>query len=427
MHEELYGDALSSIMKAINLCPCRPVSHGKDKSCNISQCIRAVRESESDPDSLYRIATGPCSCGFKWPSCTRPLHLEAVDALAACLEKSKRYTAAFSTALGLIRLDPASPIGYCRITKIIRYLVKCHTEPDQDITRSLAALLRDANLSGIKKLHQCLVLFVKCGLHNAEKHRHSPDDRYHVILRQISHNLKLPQSRKDPLTKLPPELINMIFTHLDTPELISCCRVSKIWRRSIEADTLLWASINLTRPRSSRYFAKFLQRHRTVRKLSIGDCSRLNLSLDKLTTILRLPRLQSLRIANPGALVMNPGNDALGMEPNAIAPLTKLSLFNNSEEQGQAEPVLVELVRKKASTLEVLELGRISPDSIFDEDWHETFPNLKKLCLFWTEEINIARQPFWDAVKVYMLTSLDSRLTWLIVPPAWSIFIWTAV
>ena len=90
------------------MCACNPASHGKDKSCNISQCILAIQDT--DPDALYRVATGPCSCGFVWPSCTRPLHLQAVDTLAECLEKTGHYAPAFSTALGLIRLDPASAI-----------------------------------------------------------------------------------------------------------------------------------------------------------------------------------------------------------------------------------------------------------------------------------------------------------------------------
>ncbi|KAM7195442.1 hypothetical protein V8F20_007501 [Naviculisporaceae sp. PSN 640] len=397
MHENLYGDALTSLIKAINLCPCRPASHGKDKSCNISQCIRAVRDSETDPDSFYRIVTGPCSCGFKWPSCTRPLHLEAVDTLAACLEKAKRYAAAFSTTLGLIRLDPASPIGYCRITNIIRYLVKDRTEIDHDVRRSLSALLRDANLSDRKKLGQCLVMFVKCGLHNAEKYRHSPDDKYHVILRQMAHRLKLPQSRKDFLTRLPPELIHMIFAHLDTPQLVACCRVSKVWRQSLEADTLLWASINLARPRSSRYFAKFLQRHRTVRNLSIQDCSRLNLSVDKLTAILRLPRLQCLQIASSDGILADHNNNLQSIDRIEASPLTKLSLSANAKFPGVSkEPELLQLVKRKAATLEDLELCRIWEGGrngffLVNEGWHAiVFPNLRKLCLIGNHHFDLA-------------------------------------
>lgn len=413
MEEELYADSLSSIVKvsfdkksdcwylylkyrltslqAINMCPCSPASHGKDKSCNISQCIAAVRGSDSDPDSLYRVAIGPCSCGFKWPSCTRPLHLEAVDTLAACLEKAKRYTAAFSTALGLIRLDPASAIGYCRVAKIIRYLVRDDKAPDKDVTRSLAALLRDAKLSDIKRLHQCLTLLVKCGLHNTEEYRHSPDDKYHAILRQMAHNLKLPQSRRDPFTKLPRELIGIIFSHLDTTALIRCCRVNKTWRRIIETDTLLWSSISLKKPTSSRYFGKFLQRHRTMRSLLIDDFSRLKLSPEKLALILRLPHLKRLRIAGAGELVTANGGRLSNIKANEIAPLVRLSLLRVLDSRRQVDPVWMQIVSRTASSLEVLELGHVIVNNLGPNS--PVFPNLKKLYLCSRGHVSIVSLP----------------------------------
>ena len=66
-----------------------------------------------DPDALYHAVRTACPCGFAWPSCPQSLHAQAVDEMAECLERTKRYAAAFSTALGLIRLDPASPMVGC--------------------------------------------------------------------------------------------------------------------------------------------------------------------------------------------------------------------------------------------------------------------------------------------------------------------------
>jgi hypothetical protein len=65
---------------------------------------------KSDPDALYQVTKGPCACGYSWPSCTRPLHVLALDALADCLDKAGQYTGAFSVALATIRLDPASAV-----------------------------------------------------------------------------------------------------------------------------------------------------------------------------------------------------------------------------------------------------------------------------------------------------------------------------
>lgn len=95
------------------MCPCDPAGsgktrHGKDKTCCISQCVAAVKDK--DPNALYKVATGPCACGYTWPTCTRPLHVQSLDALAECLEKGEQYVSAFATALSIIRLDPGTAV-----------------------------------------------------------------------------------------------------------------------------------------------------------------------------------------------------------------------------------------------------------------------------------------------------------------------------
>lgn len=95
------------------MCPCDPGGNGKqrhrkDKSCNILQCMAALKSN--DPDALYRVAQGPCACGYSWQSCTLPQHAVALDALADCLFRANQYTAALSTALATVRLDPASAV-----------------------------------------------------------------------------------------------------------------------------------------------------------------------------------------------------------------------------------------------------------------------------------------------------------------------------
>ena len=104
----------NSRKQAVGKCPCRPHNHGKNKACHISQCVTAV--SGQDPDALYRTAKKPCPCGFVWPECTDLVHIRSVDCLAAVLSEQEKHTAAFSTALGLIRLDPTHPIVSCLTT-----------------------------------------------------------------------------------------------------------------------------------------------------------------------------------------------------------------------------------------------------------------------------------------------------------------------
>jgi hypothetical protein len=111
------------------MCPCDPAGsgktrHGKDKACHISQCVAAV--CLNDPEALRQVAQSPCACGYSWPACSRPLHVPALDALAECLEKAGQHVSAFSTALSIVRLDPASAV--------VSFAVIPNTEPLRPLT-----------------------------------------------------------------------------------------------------------------------------------------------------------------------------------------------------------------------------------------------------------------------------------------------------
>jgi hypothetical protein len=106
---EHYSRAVASIQAAVVACGCGSSDlHLGKRACNLGQCVRAI--IRSDNDAFEATARGPCSCGFVWPSCARSLHAEAIDELAKCLEQAGRLAAAFSVALGLIRMNLASPI-----------------------------------------------------------------------------------------------------------------------------------------------------------------------------------------------------------------------------------------------------------------------------------------------------------------------------
>ena len=70
--------------------------------------------------------------------------------------------------------------GYCRVAKIIRYLVKNHDGSDADIARSTSVILRDAKLDSVLKLRDLLRLFVKAGVYNTEQYGHDTGTKYHV-------------------------------------------------------------------------------------------------------------------------------------------------------------------------------------------------------------------------------------------------------
>ena len=233
-------------------------------------------------------------------------------------------------------------------------------------------------------------LFAKCGLHNTEKYRHSPNDKYHAILRQIAHKLNLPEARKDPLTKLPREIVGMIFSYVDTTTLIRCCRVSKLWRQVIEPDKAMWSSIRLKRPRSSRYFTKFLQRHRDVRSLVLEDVSRLGLSAAHLRAIVLLQKLQHLYIGNPNVPSFQPDHNLGDLfklrDPGEkrTAILKRLSLVLDGSDGFDTWENLMNCM---SADLEVLDLVPGPRPNLLAGDPTTapflSFPKLKKLRLDW--------------------------------------------
>ncbi|KAL2131833.1 hypothetical protein VTI74DRAFT_4577 [Chaetomium olivicolor] len=366
--------ALVVIMKAINMCPCNSATssanrHGKDKSCNISQCTVAVQSKDSD--ALYQVASKPCTCGYAWPSCTRPLHAVALDALAVCLVKADQIVSAFSTALSIIRLDPASAVGYCRVAKILRHLLRHPKEPNSVTRRSAAVILRDANLGPVG-LEFLLARFVKTGLHNTERYRRGFKDSYHIVLHQMGHSLKLKQARRDPVNKFPPEVLTMIFSLLDITSLAQCVRVSKQWNRVVLQDAMLWADLRLRRPQNpGRFFASFLQQRQCIKTFVLHDASLFKWTSNKLRNVVYgLPRLQQLCL--DGGLPCTPNLADFCIEGKRGARLTRLSLI--SFDAG----LVAKLVELNRETLEVLNLVDLQGElnCVFSST---LLPKLKKL------------------------------------------------
>jgi len=104
-----FSRAVESIQSAVLACGCGTRDlHLNKRSCNITQFFRAVQST--DAEALETLVCSPCLCGLVWPSCTRGLHARAIDELVECLDQAGRVGAALSVALGLVRLDLASPM-----------------------------------------------------------------------------------------------------------------------------------------------------------------------------------------------------------------------------------------------------------------------------------------------------------------------------
>ena len=380
-------------------------SHGKDKACHISQCVKAVRElkrDDGDPDALYCVATSPCSCGFKWPACSLPLHAQAVDTLCECLEKAEKHVAAFSTALGLIRLDPASAIGYCRVAKILKYLAKQQQQQQQqqqntgnpNVARSaVAVIVRDAKLASADKLRDLIHLFVRAGLHNAEKYRpNGPVDRYRVILNRMAHSLNLAESRRDPLKKLPMEIARMVFACLSTSELCTCVQVSSRWNQIIMADKMLWTDVRLLRPKNpGRHLVDFIRKRRGIQTLVIGDINGFGLGIKKLL-------LLGNALENLERLVLSGDRPLTQLKHDPGEPLPQFNKLKQLSIRQVAEwnfNLVGKLVTNVAWSLEVLDFfvgiaGTRTVDRFpCDHLISTTFPRLKKLRLVY----DVHKQP----------------------------------
>ncbi|KAK4241638.1 hypothetical protein C8A03DRAFT_30221 [Achaetomium macrosporum] len=375
-----YSRALPVIMEAVNMCPCDPAGngnarHGKDKSCNISQCIDAVRSD--DCGALYRVAKGPCACGYSWPSCIRPEHAIALDALAECLDKAGQHVSAFSTALGIIRLDPASAVGYCRAAKILRYLLKKkHPQKSNTaVTRSLAVILKDAKLPSADMLRDVLNRFVSSGLWSRNHYGNGLNDSYDVILHMIAHSLKISAARTDPVKKLPLEVLSSIFAQLDTTSLIKCIQVNKQWNQVVLRDSSLWVDMRLSRPQNPKtHFRRFLQQRPGIRTLAIHDASDFQVTETKLSCMMYGLRQLKRLYLNSGKTF--PAIQKLafkGIEGRAAASLTQLSIVGFDSE----EPVqkLIEVTRNTLETLDLVKTGQ-QVNQIFKKF---SFPKLKKL------------------------------------------------
>ncbi|KAL2264709.1 hypothetical protein VTJ83DRAFT_7219 [Remersonia thermophila] len=405
MERRKFTEALRIFIKAVNMCPCHPNGaapsrHPKDKSCHISQFLKALENPNLD--ILHEVARTPCPCGYAWPSCTRPQHAVALDTLAECLEKAGQYVSAFSTALSIVRLDPASAIGYCRTALMIKGVLKKPSGADANpaTTALLPVLLGPAaNPPSPTKLRRLLERFLDRALNTTMLHRRNPKGKYDVILQRMAYILKLDVGKRDPARMLPPELLHMVFSHLSTSDIIQCLRVNKQWSRAIVSNALLWSDLTLTRPGNpGRSFGAFLQHHQYhIRAFAIQDTAHFQMTYNKLRTLLyALPQLQrlSLDCKNTKAEAFCAGLDPPGDIIRANGPPVRARLSHLSLANVPVPHAVRELIRLNTETLQVLEIAE--SHTRVDGAFHELLlPSLKKLRVVgvWNNSLQVSRNP----------------------------------
>ena len=119
----------------------------------------------------------------------------------------------------------------------MRHLVKAQLDAQGPETRSLMVILQASKLGSVNAFAELIRPFIKCGLNNTPLRRNAQDTKYRVrasrstlkvllanapqaILQKMAHHMRMPEAKVNPLSKLPPEVLSMIFSYMDLTSLL---------------------------------------------------------------------------------------------------------------------------------------------------------------------------------------------------------------
>ncbi|KAB5554767.1 hypothetical protein GE09DRAFT_1189612 [Coniochaeta sp. 2T2.1] len=423
MERSDYARAIVLLQRARNLCKCisafrqkyQTKEHSSAKPCLIDTLLTAALLDNDDDDehAVYRAATDPCPCGVPKLSCDDPVHMDVLDKLAACSAAMKKNDAAIGFAAAAIHLNPKSPVGYCRLSKLIR-------------TRKMDTWVLRADVDNeIKAL-----AVVRHGIASVQNH----GDANHPLL-QVLRVLNKKLYRKDPFRVFPPELRLMILSQMDTLELVRYQRVSKRWLSAIRDDPILWKKLvfilnEKCKPGPvTKGMLRVINRAKNASTLSIApalfDAGQYNSIFN------HMKNLRHLHLEFPNPL----GRQMTGDFFKVPQQLKKLTWFAT----GETRSWLRDILSGSGSTLEELQVGgpevdtidlrsgillpklrvlRMSAgtDSVFGGNDIELdllssiTPNLEQLCLDGSlrlfDEIDATKpdsRPLWPKLKVLVL------------------------
>ncbi|KAB5572630.1 hypothetical protein GE09DRAFT_1282960 [Coniochaeta sp. 2T2.1] len=348
MERSDYAPAIVLLQRARNLCKCisafrqknQTKEHSSAKPCLIDTLLTAALLDNDDDEehAVYRVATDPCPCGVPKLSCDDPAHMDVLDKLAACSAAMKKNDAAIGFAAAAIHLNPKSPVGYCRLSKLIR-------------TRKMdTAVLRTDVDNEINAL-----AIVRHGIANVQNH----GDANHPLL-QVLRVLNKKLYRKDPFRVFPPELRLMILSQMDTLELVRFQRVSKRWLSVIRDDPILWKKLVFVLNEKckpgpvTKGMLRVINRAKNASTLSIApalfDVGQYNRVFNHMLN------LRHLHLEFPNPL----GCKMIGSFVKAPQQLKKLTWFATQE----LSLWLMDILRGSYSTLEELQVGGPAVESI---------------------------------------------------------------
>ncbi|OIW23679.1 hypothetical protein CONLIGDRAFT_637649 [Coniochaeta ligniaria NRRL 30616] len=341
MQSSDYSRAIVLLQRARNMCKCISVfrenhktkEHSSAKACLRDSLLSAALSDDEDDYAVFKAATSPCSCGVAKLSCEDEVHMDVLDKLAACSAAMGKNEAAIGFAAAAIHLNPKSPVGYCRLSKLIRTKTLDEATLRSDVDNEIIALA-----------------IVRHGVSNVKAYGDVQHPLYQV-LRVISRKLY----RKDPLKVFPPELKVMILSHLDTLSLIRCQRVSKRWLFAIRDDPNLFLKLvfiftgKYKPERITKGMLKVISRYKRASTLSLSPAIFTSRHYELIFSHLKDLRHLHLHLQSD----MHIGFDDACADPPTR--LTRLTFAMPSTVRYSSW--LMSLVKASASTLEELQIS----------------------------------------------------------------------
>ncbi|PSK53748.1 F-box/TPR repeat protein pof3 [Elsinoe australis] len=233
-----------------------------------------------------------------------------LDLRAAVKEKLGDFESALQDAKALIRKHYQDPRGYLRAAKILHHMKKPNN----------AVLIFERGLKMVPETTAGYSVM-------AEKHK--------KLLQ-----LLLPNTKCDPFTYLPLEIVEMVLSHLAFRQRTMCTSVSKSWRRLLHTLPGLWTDLDLSRaikPVQLSFITTCINRsHHRIHAATLFRIAKFDPVISALTS--RCNHLTSLSIRHS-----SPSIPILTASLSQATRLTTLSLSGFSLEQSSLRAMLAAL------------------------------------------------------------------------------------
>ncbi|KAF2091000.1 hypothetical protein K490DRAFT_62330 [Saccharata proteae CBS 121410] len=145
--------------------------------------------------------------------------IKFLDMRASVYEKLDDFNAALKDGRRMIQLGREDPRGYLRTARVLQRQEK-------------SQLALDIYNLGLRR--------------SSKDHHGSANFKLLQKLQNELSRLLSPPKSIDPLTVFPPEIVDLIMSHLNFRQQVNCLRVSKQWKRFLDSQESLWTNLDLS-------------------------------------------------------------------------------------------------------------------------------------------------------------------------------------